>query len=371
MPNEIRVAIDIRDLRISKTGAKTYLEEIVKELSKGKEGFRFFFINPWIPPFKSKNKLFKVIEHIRFFTWKQISLPLICALKKCDILFCTDYFVPWCKFNCKTAVVFHDAFFWEYPEQYNPLWLQMLNRIGVAAAKKADAIITVTEYSKKQITRFTDIPATKIFPIHLAPKTLEPLRSTTGTAKQPARKYILHVGVMEKRKNLLTLIRAFDLLLKEGYAEYDLVLVGSSIDKELIDDSKNILKLIQESQLQDRVILPGFVTPDELAAYYQNAVVYAFVSTNEGFGIPLLEAFQNHLPALIANNSCLPEVGRDAVIQCDPFDAFDIKEKLKLIIDNPDLQQEMIKKGKNRLCLFSWKITAEKILSVFQQIHAN
>lgn len=368
MAREIKVAIDIRDLRISKTGAKTYLEEICKELSKGKPGFSFVFIDTWLSPYTGKNKMLKSIEHLQFFFWKQVSLPLICVFKKCDILFCTDYFVPWFKPRLKTVVVFHDAFFWEYPEQYNLLWLKILNSIGISAAKKANAIVTTTEYSKKQITKFTGLPEKSIFPVPLAPKSFTAPNPSLHINPKDTKKYILHVGVMEKRKNIPKLIAAFHLLLQEGYEDYTLVLVGSPVQKEKINDFRNICNLIQELKLEQKVIMPGFVSNEELAFYYESAAVYAFVSVNEGFGIPVLEAFQYKIPTLIADNSCLPEIGGDAVISCNPYDENDIKEKLKLILNNKELQKNLVEKGTKRLSLFSWSITAEKLLNVFREI---
>jgi glycosyltransferase involved in cell wall biosynthesis len=368
MSKRIKVVIDTRDLRIAKTGAKTYLEEICREFKKGDPGFTFYFVDTWLPVYTGNNKVLKIIEHIRFFTWKQLALPVICFARGCDILYCTDYFLPLIKLNYKTAVVFYDAFFWEYPEQYNFLWLRLLNTIGVAAAKRADAVITITHYSKQQIVKYVGIAAEKIHAIHLAPKSTRKNLDTANALSDPTKKYILHLGVLEKRKNLLNLIMAFHLLLAEGYEDYYLVLAGSSVAKEKIDDSANIRNLVKKLDLEERVILTGFISDEHLAHYYKNATVYAFVSINEGFGLPVLEAFQNNLPTLISDNSCLPEVGGDAVITCDPFNITDIKNKLKLIIDNPSLQSQLIEKGHKRLTLFSWQNSAGELLNVFKEI---
>ena len=371
MSKKIKVAIDIRDLRIAKTGAKTYLEEICKEFRKGHADFTFCFIDTWLPAYTGNNKLLKTIEHIRFFSWKQFSLPVICLIRGCDILYCTDYFLPLFKYNFKTAVVFYDAFFWEYPDHYNKLWLALLNTIGVSAAKKADAIITISEYSKKQIVKYVGMEPEKIHAIHLAPKSSTRQFTLQDAIKDPTKKYILHIGVLEKRKNLLNLIKAFQLLVQDGFEEYCLVLVGNIVSKTKIDDSGNIHKLIASSGLQGKVILPGFISDEQLAFYYKNASLYTFVSINEGFGLPILEAFQNNLPTLISNNSCLPEVGGDAVIMCDPFDEYDIKNKMKMIIQDKALQNELIEKGNKRLALFSWQKTSDQLLDVFRNILTN
>ena len=372
MDQTIKIAIDVRDLRIAKTGARTYLEEICRELQKEHPGFSVYFMDTWLPVYTGKNKLLKIIEHIRFFCWKQIVLPLICFAKGIDILYCTDYFVPLIKLNYKTAVVFHDAFFWEYPEQYNRLWLKLLNTIGLWAARGADWVITVSDYSRKQIVRYTGIRPEKIHVVHLAPKRSMGQQKTAATPltnplEQPNKKYILHVGVLEKRKNLPNLIRAYHGLLQEGYTDYDLVLAGGRIHKEKLDDSTQIRQLIKAYQLENRVILPGFVPDAALEVYYANASVYAFVSVNEGFGLPVLEAFQHHLPTLISDNSSLPEVGGDAVLTCNPFDVEDIREKLKQLISNPALQQQLKEKGQQRLAQFSWQKSTAALLQLFRE----
>ena len=105
MLKQIKIAVDIRDLRIAKTGSKTYLEEICREFKKNHPGFTFHFIDTWLPVYTGSNKLLKAIEHIRFFTWKQLLLPVICLVNRYDILFCTDYFVPLLKLKVKTVVV--------------------------------------------------------------------------------------------------------------------------------------------------------------------------------------------------------------------------------------------------------------------------
>lgn len=369
MPRPIRLIIDIRDLRIAKTGAKTVLEEICLQLKKGYPGFTIHFIDTPFPVYTGKSKVLKAIEHLRFFCWKQITLPIVCWLKGADILFCTDYFLPLVQWNFKTAVVFYDAFFWQYPEQYNRLWLQLLYRVGVPAARQADAIITISHHSKEQIITCVGLPAEKIYPIHLAPKSSAAVQHAgTPPSRGTEKKYILHIGVLEKRKNLLNLIRAFAFLREAGYRDYNLVLAGGTVPKNKLDDSGNIRQLLRELQLEDAVLLPGFISDEALAHYYQEASLYAFVSINEGFGLPILEAFQHRLPTLIANNSCLPEIGGEAVVTCDPYDPSDIAEKMKMIVSNPALQEELIEKGLQRLQEFSWEKTTDELMGVFSQL---
>jgi len=369
MAKTIVVGLDIRDLRIAKTGARTYLEEIYKEFQKGRPGFRFHFFDTSIPVYTGRNKFLKLIEQLRFIFWKQIILPLKAASKGCDVLFCTDYFVPVVNLNYKTVPVFHDAFFWEYPEHYNKYWLMTFNFLGVWAAKRAKYITTPTKYAKKTVLSYLPVQADKVIPIAEAPKTL--VNSPSGTSQSPSsktRKYILHIGVFEKRKNLIVLVEALHMLRSAGYLDYSLVLAGQFSPKSDMDGSVEIIETINHYQLQDYVTMPGYVHDRDLASYYQNADLYVFPSVNEGFGLPVLEAFQYELPVIVANNTSLPEVGGDAVLQFDPYDATDLFNKLKMVIDNDLLRSEMIEKGRKRLEDFSWEKTANELMSLFKKV---
>jgi glycosyltransferase involved in cell wall biosynthesis len=102
-----------------------------------------------------------------------------------------------------------------------------------------------------------------------------------------------------------------------------------------------------------------------LKSAYEQALLFVFPSYNEGFGIPILEAFAAEIPVLVANNSCLPEVGANAVISFDPFSIVDMMEKMKIVVENIDLQKDLIEKGKDRLLDFSWEQASKEMIEVF------
>ncbi|MBL0882576.1 MAG: glycosyltransferase family 4 protein [Chitinophagaceae bacterium] len=366
------IGIDIRDLRLAKTGQKTTLEELCRQFKQLEHTtpHTFHFFDTWIPVYTGRNKFMLMTEHIRQQLWKQVALPFKAWRKKCDIVYCNDYFAPYLHWNFTTVQLFHDAFFFEYPQYYNPIWLQLFKRIAIPAAKKSAFIITPTEYAKKTVQHFTGIPAEKIITIYHGPKTIP----TTTTANIPdwlptqqQHPYLLHVGVFEKRKNLSNLLKAFQLFQQNGNSHYKLVLVGKGNGKMHSDDTVNILQTIQDLQLQDQVIMPGYVPDDMLGVVYQHAACYVFPSYNEGFGIPILEAFQFGIPVLVANNTCLPEVGADAVLSFDPYNPQDIAQQINTLLHNPQLQQTLIQKGHQRLQDFSWEKTARKLIEVFEQ----
>lgn len=363
----IVVGIDIRDLKIAKTGTKTYLEEICKEFKKEKEGFRFYFFDSPFPIYNGKNKVLKLVEHLRFFCWKQVILPFLAVVNNCDIIFCTDFFVPYLNIKFKTIPVFHDAFFWEYPEHYNKYWLKIFHYLGVKAAQKSAYVITPTFYAKKRLAHFSPIAQEKIVVISEAPKTLMQNEVLSKEINLKTDKFFLHIGTFEKRKNLACLVEALHRLHEQGFTDYSLVLCGQFSPKNDMDGSAKILDAINKYNLNSYVVMPGYVKDEDLSWYYRNAEVYLFPSVNEGFGLPILEAFQHHLPVIVADNTCLPEVGEQAVLTFDPYDVNQLVDQIKSIIQNPERRVTLIHNGINRLANFSWEKTAKELLDVFKK----
>ncbi|RZL33768.1 MAG: glycosyltransferase family 1 protein [Pedobacter sp.] len=308
-------------------------------------------------------------EHLRFFVWKQITLPLKALMNGCDIVFCTDFFVPYINLNFKTIPVFHDAFFWEYPEHYNKYWLKIFYTFGVGAAKKSAFISTPTDYAKERVLFFLPVTPEKIITVFEAPKTLIKNESlSTGKINLNTKKYFLHIGTFEKRKNLVCLVEALHLLRLEGFTDYSLILCGQISPKNDMDGSAELLETIRKYNLQEYVLMPGYVEDGDLSWYYRNAELYLFPSVNEGFGLPVLEAFQNDLPVLVADNTCLPEVGGDAVLSFNPYNPTDLTTKLKQVISNPEIKLRLINKGRKRLENFSWEKTANHFLEIFKKV---
>lgn len=371
MPKPLTIAIDVRDLRVAKTGTRTYLQELCNEFKKiDNDELRFHFIDTNIPVYTGSNKILKLIEHARHLLWKQLMLPLKAFSKNCDIVFCSDSIVPIIHLGYKTIPVFHDAFLFETPENYGKLWLWLYKKTAIPAANRSPFVITPTHYAKKQIGFFIQIPADKLVVILEGPKMLGKANND-NTALQSFSltpgNYLLHVGSMFKRKNIPALIYAFGKLKSQGYNNLKLVLAGPTPQNKHENDYKLILDAIENTNLKDEIIITGYLPDEALGLLYKNALLYVFPSINEGFGIPVLEAFEHDLPVLVSNNTCLPEVGGDAVLQFDPFDTNDMFIKIKTVLDNAELRKEMVKKGRERLKDFSWQLTALQIVEVFKK----
>jgi glycosyltransferase involved in cell wall biosynthesis len=369
------IGIDTRDLKIAKTGAHTYLSELCKTIQNNKADlkFEYVFLDTSLPIYTGCSKLGKLWEQLQYMIWKQITLPIKAWQKGCSLVFCTDYFVPYIHLGFTTVPVFHDAFIWEYPSHYNKYWLGLFKTFGVSAAKKASAVVTVTSYAKEQIAKYSGINAAKIIPVHIGPKSSIAESSEQVGGKDFIyehllnKKYILHVGTIEKRKNLATLITAFELLLQNNPQEIYLVIVGQKSNKPtLFDDA--IFEMVAASKLlKERVIFTGYLSDSQTAQLYKHAALYVFPSVNEGFGIPILEAFAHQVPVLASNNSCLPEVAGNAAICFDPYNVSTLSKLIADTLNDPALLQSLQQKGTERLEHFCWRKTLDALEAVFER----
>lgn len=368
-----KIGIDTRDLKIAKTGAHTYLSELCKTIQNNRADlqFEYVFLDTRLPIYTGTNKIGKLWEQINYMIWKQVTLPFKAWQQGCSIVFCTDYFVPYIHLGFTTVPVFHDAFFWEYPRHYNRLWLELFKSFGVSAAKKSSAVVTVTNYAKQQIAKHSGIDAEKIIPIYIGPKTSiakpQQNNATNNYEQLLNKKYILHVGTIEKRKNLTTLITAFEQYLTTTQQETYLIIVGQRSNKPTLQDNAVFEMVAASSLLKERVVFTGFLPDYQTAELYKHAALYVFPSVNEGFGIPILEAFAHEVPVLVAGNSCLPEVAGGAAISFDPYNADTLSKLIGQTLNDPALIQSLQQRGTERLTHFMWGKTLDALEAVFQR----
>ena len=371
----IKVAVDVRDLQISASGARSYLESVIIEFKKEHPGFAFYFLDATTKAYTGNHFLLKLKEQLSYFLWKQFVLPYQAKQLGCRVLFCSDFMVPYFSLGIKTIPVFHDAFFWEYPEHYNKYWLLFFRNLGLAAAKKSAFVVAPTQYASNQLAKYTGINPNKIQVIGEAPKTIATSISENETSEMVKQilnlDYILHVGTLEKRKNLVALIQAFKIVRENGFPNLKLVLVGKASNKITLDDSGSIKDAIMQQQLNNEVILTDYLFDAEVQQLYQKAKLYVFPSINEGFGIPVLEAFKYQVPVVIANNTCLPEVAGQGAKSFNPFSVQDMANAIGSVLKDEPLRQTYIEKGNAQLQNFSWDKTAGALMQLFKKAVAD
>jgi len=171
--------------------------------------------------------------------------------------------------------------------------------------------------------------------------------------------YILNVGTIEPRKNLLLLTKALLYLPKST----QLVVVGKKGKYfELVN------KYVVEHRLTEQVLFIDNATFDDLPAIYQQAQLFVYPSRYEGFGIPILEALASGVPAIGANGSCLEEAGGPDSLYCDPDDETDLTEKIRMVLDNEELRQKMITRGLEYSHRFEEKKLAAQLMNLYNKI---
>ena len=247
-----------------------------------------------------------------------------------------------------------------------PAWLHAIG-IGLYrmlfwwAHKKSDKIIVPTQFVADDLAEYQPFTRDKIVVTYESSE--PPIKAPAAKLKNVDKPFIFHVGSPFPHKNLDRLIKAFEIL-NTSQPELKLVLPGKIVGQ--FKDSLNTW--IAESPAKDSIIVPGFISDEELKWLYENAECYVLPALSEGFGLPGLEAMSHGCPLASSNATCLPEVYQDAALYFDPYNIEDIAEKVQTIIDNPKLAKDLIKKGEKLLPRYSWSKMAHETLAVYKDV---
>jgi glycosyltransferase involved in cell wall biosynthesis len=285
-------------------------------------------------------------------------------------LFHSQYVLP-VHLSCKSVLTIHDILFESHPEFFPDSHRRLIKFFIPFSAKRANRIISVSEFTKRQIMDYYRVPEEKIEAIYEgASRKFRPLKDNNYLfSKLKAygikKKYILFVGRIEPRKNIVGLLKAFDYVRQRGRKDLCLVIVGN---QDKIFEEKELFKKVKEMQLDSDVVFTGGVGEDDLVALYNGAEVLTYPAFAEGFGLPVLEAMACGTPVITSNTSALPEVAGEAAILVNPYSFQDIGEALEGLLDRQDLSKELSAKGLERAKRFCWEKTAEKTIEVYRNV---
>ncbi|WP_154852341.1 glycosyltransferase family 4 protein [Cyclobacterium xiamenense] len=351
------VLVDVFYLHLAQTGIKTYTDSLLGQIASYL-GSDFHFIVYPSPEkirkgtfFKGKTPRWKNwLFQGRYFLHKLVVLPWQSIRFRADLVFCPDILPPlWSK--GRRVVVIHDAFFWESPEHYHPLWRKIYLCFLEAGIQRGARVLTVSEYARNRIELFLKTPE----PITAIPTGLDAgPRQESGTEISPVDSpYFLHVGVMEHRKNLVTLVQAFAVFVRDYGQHFRLVLVGARGPRPTLDAYDGVLQEIDRLDLAGKVLLPGYLSKSDLNRYFRFALAYVFPSKNEGFGLPVLEAFSVDLPVIIGPQGALKEVGGSGVLVSDSYAPEDFAAAMGRLANDPALRSKLASLGRERLQAFT------------------
>ena len=302
-------------------------------------------------------------------------VPGSALLKNVDLIHCPANIVPILS-PCLTVVTILDMLFVRYPESYDSDYLKFANFFFPISARRADKIITISEFSKKDIVRFCRVPEEKVEVVYLG---VEPeifnvdansarafVSSQYGIGQKP---YVFFAGEVGPRKNLGNLIRAIALLkVMPKCKEIELVLVGERRPTTYLSYLEN---LIEELGLASDVRWLDFVPRSHLRYLLKTARLSAFVSLCEGFGLPIIEAMACGTPVVCSDVSSMPEIAGNAAVIVDPSDVGQIADGIFSLLTQPGLCEEFVARGKKRALHFTWENTAVKTIEIYKSLFSE
>jgi glycosyltransferase involved in cell wall biosynthesis len=280
--------------------------------------------------------------------WEQIELPFYA---KDGLLFSPANIGPF--FHGKQVVTIHDTSIYVFPDAYSKTFRLKYDAIFKRLASVAKKILTISEFSKREIHDRLNVPLDRIECVlsggdHFLK--IIPDNDILNQYNLDETPYFLGVSSQSKHKNTQGLIRAFQLL---NRTDIKLLLVGGNFSSVFINNKQDLPR---------NTIQLGYVSDAELSALYRNAKALVFPSFFEGFGLPILEAMSLGCPVICSNTSSLPEVGGDAVLYINPDDPETIVDQMRTLLESVELQEKLSADGKIQANRFKWMNTATKVL---------
>src|SRR3989344_541178 len=316
--------------------------------------------------------------------WTRIALPLALysARPKPDLIFSPTHYVP--RFSpVKRVVSIFDLAYLHFPEMFNQKDLYQLKNWTKFSIENADHIVTISEFTKKDIIEYYNVDSKKItlaypgydkknYKLQITNYKLDDIKKKYGIDGD----YIIALGTIQPRKNYVRLIEAFSRINSLGAnlahlpGGLKLVIVGKTTGEgregwkfqETLDTPKRL-------GIEDKVIFTGFAVSEDLLDLLSGAKAFVLPSLWEGVGIPVLEAMASGTPVIISNVSSLPEVAGEAGTYFNPEDVGDMADKINMVLSDEKLRKKKIELGLKRVQDFSWEKCAEEVLKVFKMIN--
>ena len=375
----LRIGFDLTPLSVARSGVGTYTACLLEQLQQGPDTILPLSHNPADRQWSADHRwpAGKRAVRPKVFNktlWMQLLLPRELKQLQPDLCHFTNHVAPvW--LPCPSILTIHDMTLWLYPA-YHPLRrLVTMRPIIPHAARRATAIITVSHSAKDDIVRILGVPSEKVHVIYEAPgqefrplvgdgdaRPVPELEAVRRVYKLPER-FILHVGTLEPRKNLVRLLTAFAHLRRTRAVDHDLVLVGQRGWKW-----EQIFAAVEELDLAGTIHFLDYVPGRWLPSIYNLADALVYPSLYEGFGLPVIEAMASGLPVVTAPSGALPEVAGEAAQMVDPTDVENITEGIRQVLTDRPLHASLRLRGLAWAARFTWSKTAEQTRQLYWQV---
>lgn len=372
----MNIAVNTRLLLKDKLeGIGWYTYETLKRITQSHPEHEFYFLfdRPYSKEFIFSDNVHPIVlgpqtrHPLLYYYWFEKSIPKVLRKIKADLFISPDGYLS-LKTRVTSLAVMHDINFMHYPKWMPYLYHKYYQRFFPIFAKKASRIVTVSEYSKTDITKTFNINPDLIDVTYNGANSIY---SSISEEEKPNTKneftdgcdYFIFVGALSPRKNIKNLLLAFDLFKLKTNSNIKLVIVGEQMFK-----NKKSEKVYQSLKSKKDVVFVGRKMPDELKKLYGSALALTFVPFFEGFGIPIVEAMNCETAVITSNVTSMPEVAKDAALLVDPSSVNSIAQAMKDIFEKPNLRSELIEKGKIRAKNFSWEKTAQGLWNSIEKL---
>jgi glycosyltransferase involved in cell wall biosynthesis len=358
-----------------RTGTENYSLYLIRELLSLEGAHRFRLYSNQAPPgnLLPAGADWRVMPFPRLWTHLRLSWEMLANPP--DLLFVPSHVLPLLHPR-RSVVTVHDLGYLYHPEAHTlsqNLYLRWSTRFN---ARTATHVLADSQATRRDLVRYYHIPEMKIAVVYpgrdeaLAPVADPALLSAVRTRYGLSGPYLLNVGTLHPRKNLVRLVHAFGSLLRDSTAGarssisgLQLVLAGK---KGWLYDE--ILDQVRQLGLSNRVVLTGYVPDADLPALLSGALAFVFPSLYEGFGLPLLEAMACGTPVICSNAASLPEVAGDAALMVDPTDPEALTGALARLVTDDGLRRELVARGFRQMQQFSWRRCAQETMRVLQEV---
>lgn len=377
----MRIGFDLRPFLKEETGVGIYFKNLLLSLSQIDQDNTYFlfsaslkdrFPSSKVPPFSERRfKDFPLPVKLMNFLWNKLTWPPLDYFfgQSLDLTHSPSPLIL--PTRGKKVVTVHDLFFMDFPYLVNWETRRHFRKKIAASLLRADGIITVSQFTRNHLLEKVALDERKVRVIYHGLNPLfrseilpEEINDARVKFSLPSI-FILFVGGLEPRKNLLNLIQAIRII-HTKHEKVPLVIAGPKGFHQ-----KKLERKIRENGLDSWVKMIGYVPVEELRIVYRLATVFAFPSFCEGFGLPLLEAMASDLPIAASRASAIPEIAQDAALYFNPEEPEDMADKLILILKDKGLRQSLKAKGKRRVMDFDWKVSAVETLRFYQAVVEN
>lgn len=371
----MRIGFDAKRLFNNFTGLGNHSRTTVDILTEFHPGNEYLLYTPKIKhnavtdQYLDKADCRTILPHglLRGSAWRTFSLAQTAKKDGADIFHGLSNELP-ARLDIPSVVTIHDVAFKTFPDMYHATDRFTYNLKWRHACKTADRIIAISQSTKQDIVRFYGVDPDRIDIVY---QPVNRIYYTDGTGACPAtleqyvngKPYMLYVGSINSRKNLLGIVKAIELLPED--LRIPLVVIGDGREYK-----QKVLEYISAHNLQDAVVFsPEKVGTEGLRYLYRNARMLVYPSFYEGFGLPVVEALLSHCPVITSNVSSLPEAAGPDSLMVEPSDIRDIADKISMLMTDDTLRLEITDKGfRYAMDSFSPKILADRLMSIYKQL---